>query len=127
VDTAKLKGTLVDFNALEHALDDLESIGSWQIELCKVNDDPFECDAVIIHAVTERADRTDLEREIMERVYRAAEIHPNRVEWHSEAEMRELQGVGRVLKEEKIVDHRPKPGLEPASGRISPSTTPSVK
>jgi hypothetical protein len=117
----------VDFNALEHALDDLEGIGSWQIELCKLNDDPFECDAVVIHAVTDRSDRPALEREIMERVYRAAEIHPNKVEWHSETEMSERQGVGRLLKEEKIVDNRPKAGREPALDKVSGSSTHSVK
>lgn len=116
VDTAKLKGTLVDFNALERALDDLDGIGSWQIELCKVNNDPFECDAVVIHAVTDRTEgRASLERAVMDRVYRAAEIHPNKVEWHSEEEMRDRQGVGRLLKEEKIVDNRPKAGRENAS------------
>ena len=44
LDFAKLKGTLVDFNGLEHALDDLDGLGPWQIELRKHNDDPFECD-----------------------------------------------------------------------------------
>jgi len=128
IDTAKLKGTLVDFNALEHVLDDLEGIGPWQIELCKVNDDPYECDAVVIHSVTGRTEgRAALEREIMDRVYRVAEIHPNKVEWHTEAEMSERQGVGRLLKEEKIVDHRPKAGQEPAPEKVSGSSTHLIK
>ncbi len=126
VDTAKLKGTLVDFNALEHALDDMDGVGAWQIEICKLNDDPFECDTLVIHAVTDRENRGTLEREIKERVYRAAEIHPNRVEWHTEAEMSERQGVGRLLKEEKIVDSRPKAGREPASGKASETPSHSV-
>jgi hypothetical protein len=109
-------------------LDDLEGIGPWQIELCKVNDDPFECDAVVIHAVTGRTDgRAALEREIMDRVYRVAEIHPNKVEWHTEAEMSDRQGVGRLLKEEKIVDHRPKAGQEPAPEKVSGSSTHLIK
>ena len=36
------------------------------------------------------------------------EIHPNRIVFHDADEMRRLQGVGRELKEQKIVDHRPK-------------------
>ncbi len=45
----KLKGTLVDFNELEHLLDDMPHVGSWQIELRKVDDDPHELDEVILH------------------------------------------------------------------------------
>jgi len=40
----KLKGTLVDFNELEHVLDDAPHIGAWQIELRKLRDDPMEID-----------------------------------------------------------------------------------
>ena len=38
----KLKGTLIDFNELEHVLDNFDSIGAWQLELRKANDDPLE-------------------------------------------------------------------------------------
>ena len=37
----KIKGTLVDFNELEHLLDDMQMIGSWQIELRKAHNDPL--------------------------------------------------------------------------------------
>src|SRR5262249_46791369 len=36
----KLKGTLVDFNVLEHLLDDQRGVAAWQIELRKRHDDP---------------------------------------------------------------------------------------
>src|SRR5437899_212877 len=45
----KIKGTLVDFNELEHVLDDAPHIGAWQIELRKRNDDPLELDELILH------------------------------------------------------------------------------
>src|SRR6266511_6250287 len=45
----KIKGTLVDFNQLEHVLDDAENIGAWQLELRKRNDDPLEVDELILH------------------------------------------------------------------------------
>ena len=38
----KIKGTLVDFNELEHVLDDAPHVGAWQVELRKVHDDPLE-------------------------------------------------------------------------------------
>jgi phenylacetate-CoA ligase len=40
--------------------------------------------------------------------HEATEITPNGLHFHSLAEMREQLGIGRLLKEEKIVDHRPK-------------------
>jgi hypothetical protein len=107
----KLKGTLVDFNSLEHVLDDVDGLGPWQIELRKVHDDPFECDEIVVHASAERAaPRDELERTISRRFVEATELRPNRFEWHSAAAMREKHGVGRLLKEEKLVDHRARAG-----------------
>src|SRR5690606_22991386 len=40
----KVKGTLVNFNELENLLDNLEHVGTWQIELRKRNDDPLDVD-----------------------------------------------------------------------------------
>lgn len=110
----KLKGTLVDFNMLEHVLDDIDGIGSWQIELRKANDDPFDQDQLIVHASANQPEkRSSLERAIVSRFIDSAELRPNRIEWHDNSTMSELQGVGRALKEEKLVDHRPvnKPGV----------------
>src|SRR2546430_7444879 len=41
--------SLVDFNQLEHVLDDAEHIGAWQLELRKRNNDPLEVDELILH------------------------------------------------------------------------------
>lgn len=110
----KLKGTLVDFNALEHVLDDIDGIGAWQIELRKRHDDPFESDEIIVHATATRpALRPELERTISRRFAEATEVRPNAVLWHQPEEMRDRQGVGRALKEEKLVDHRPRPEAPP--------------
>ncbi len=104
----KLKGTLVDFNHLEHVLDNLEHIGTWQLELRKRNDDPLECDELILRV--EKLDDTDetLVRHLVDEQFaRALEIHPNRVEFHSVQALKAQQGVGTALKEQRIVDHRP--------------------
>ena len=45
----KIKGTLVDFNQLEHVLDDAPNVGAWQLEIRKFNDDPMELDELILH------------------------------------------------------------------------------
>src|SRR5262249_29198339 len=104
----KLKGTLVDFNELEHVLDDAPHIGAWQIELRKANDDPMDLDEIILHVQKINGDsEEELKRELRERCYSRLEIHPNRIEFHTGEEMRELQGVGTLLKEQKLADHRP--------------------
>lgn len=105
----KIKGTLVDFNELEHVLDDAPQIGAWQVELRKVNDDPLELDEIILHVQKlNGADETQLSRELSARCFTHLEIHPNRIQFHDADDIRRLQGVGTLLKEQKVVDHRPK-------------------
>ena len=112
----KLKGTLVNFNMLEHLLDDQRGIAAWQIELRKHHNDPLETDEVHLHLSAEPGVREDdLELAVTRRFYEATEIRPNELHFHTLAEMREQLGVGRLLKEEKLVDHRPKSNaLQPA-------------
>jgi phenylacetate-CoA ligase len=105
----KIKGTLVDFNELEHLLDDMQMIGSWQIELQKAHNDPLDVDELVLHVSTvDGGDEKSLSREIARCLFERAELHPNRIEFHSDAEMRQLQGVGEKLKEQKVVDRRSK-------------------
>ena len=111
----KLKGTLVDFNHLEHVLDNAEHIGTWQLELRKQHDDPLELDELILHvAKSDMTDDESLRVTIGTRFASETEIHPNRIEFHTEEEMRRLQGVGTLLKEQRVVDHRP--AARPADG-----------
>ncbi|HWL52367.1 MAG TPA: AMP-binding protein [Chthoniobacteraceae bacterium] len=117
----KLKGTLVDFNLLERLLDDTAKVGTWQLELRKRHDDPLETDEIHLHVerldgVDEPAARRELETLFASRT----EIRPNAIHFHDNETMRELQGVGRELKESRIVDHRP-----PANG--TPPATPQPR
>jgi phenylacetate-CoA ligase len=106
----KIKGTLVDFNELEHVLDDCAHVGAWQIELRKKNDDPLELDELILHVAKRNGiAKAQLARELHERFAARAEIHPNQIKFHTPEQMRALQGVGSELKERKLVDHRPAP------------------
>ncbi|MBE2282471.1 MAG: AMP-binding protein [Prosthecobacter sp.] len=105
----KLKGTLVNFNLLEHLLDDQKGIVAWQIELRKRHDDPLDTDEVHLHLTAEPGVReSDLKLAVTRRFHEATEITPNALHFHPLAEMREQLGVGLLLKEEKLVDHRPK-------------------
>ncbi len=104
----KLKGTLVDFNHLEHVLDNVAHVGTWQVELRKRHDDPLEVDELILHV--EKLDDfgdTQLADLLSERFVSELEIHPNRVEFHTAEELRTKQGIGTQLKEQRVVDHRP--------------------
>lgn len=109
----KLKGTLVDFNKLENILDDTEGLGAWQVELRKRNDDPLECDIVLVHAVVMKGDESQLRETIHDRFLSSAEFAPNEIRFHSWDEMRRMQGVGKELKEKKVVDHRPNETKQP--------------
>ena len=112
----KIKGQLVDFNHVEHVLDNVRSIGTWQVELRKRHDDPLEVDELILHVVPESAaNETALREELSRHVAAELEIHPNRIEFHTAEDMRGMQGVGTALKESRLVDHRPKQNAAPAA------------
>jgi phenylacetate-coenzyme A ligase PaaK-like adenylate-forming protein len=109
LDLEKLKGTLVDFNVLEHLLDDQRGVAAWQIELRKHHDDPLECDEVMLHVATDgKANESHLRDILTRRFHEVTEMNPNAIVFHPMNEMRDMLGVGRLLKEEKIADHRPK-------------------
>ena len=107
----KVKGTLVDFNSLEHLLDDEDKIGTWQIELRKVNDDPLELDELVLHVQNANGiDETSLAERLTRTFKTKTGMTPNRIEFHTLESMSERQGVGKELKERRLVDHRPQPG-----------------
>lgn len=104
----KVKGTIVDFNELERALDDLPGLGAWQIELRKANDDPLALDELNVH-ITTTGDTTssNLDHAIRELLHAHFEVTPNQILTHTAEEMRALQKVGVALKEQKVADNRP--------------------
>jgi phenylacetate-coenzyme A ligase PaaK-like adenylate-forming protein len=103
----KIKGTLVNFNELEYLLDDVDEIGTWQLELRKREDDPHELDELVLHVhAVGGTDEAELVKLINRRFVEHTELRVNEVHFHSPGVMRELQGVGRELKEKRVVDHR---------------------
>jgi phenylacetate-coenzyme A ligase PaaK-like adenylate-forming protein len=105
----KLKGTLVDFNHLEHVLDNAEHVASWQLELRKQHDDPLDLDELILHvAKSDDTEDAPLRAKLDAHFAGETEIHPNRIEFHTAGEMRRLHGFGTQLKEQRVVDNRPK-------------------
>jgi phenylacetate-CoA ligase len=108
----KLKGTLVDFNRLEHILDDCDQVATWQLEIRKTDDDPLELDELILHVQKANGASDEAVRILLdERFVAETETHPNRIVFHGEEELRRMQGVGALLKEQRVVDHRPRAGF----------------
>src|SRR6266853_3420966 len=104
----KLKGTLVDFNQLEHVLDNAEHVSTWQLEIRKKHDDPLDLDELVLHVCKSDGVEDDKLREALNAHFaRETELHPNRIELHSIEELRRMQGFGTQLKEQRVVDHRP--------------------
>jgi phenylacetate-CoA ligase len=105
----KVKGTIVDFNELERALDDLPGIGAWQLELRKAHDDPLDLDELNVHITPAGStSASSLEPSVRKLLHARFELSPNKIITHTDAEMRTLQKVGVALKEQKVVDNRPK-------------------
>ncbi len=124
----KVKGTIVDFNELEHALDDVRGLGAWQIELRKAHNDPLDLDEIVLHVV--RMDDTAevaLDRMLRELLQANFELRPNRITFHTSEEMKVLHQVGVALKEQKVIDNRPK-AVTPAPAHVDvrpPNLTPA--
>ena len=73
----------------------------------KRNDDPLESDEIIVHvSPRSEASEEDLSKLITKRFVAATEISPNKIEFHNAKTLRSKQGVGKALKEEKVVDRR---------------------
>lgn len=105
----KLKGTLVDFNSLQHLLDDVVEVEEWQVELRKAHDDPLELDEVILHiAPRNGAESETLKRELASKIYDEIELRPNRIEVHSLDDMLKRVKMETELKEKRVLDNRPK-------------------
>jgi phenylacetate-CoA ligase len=82
-------------------------VGSWQIELRKANDDPMEVDELVLHvSLADGGEESSVSTEIARCLFERAELRANRIVFHTNSEMRRLQGVGEKLKEQKVVDRR---------------------
>lgn len=118
----KVKGTIVDFNELERVLDDIPSLGAWQIELRKAHDDPLDLDELNVHVTAlAGSNPAGLDLAVRSRLHANFELTPNEVVIHTAEEMRTLQKVGVALKEQKVVDNRAQKPASPKPPDVQPS------
>jgi hypothetical protein len=79
-------------------------------------------DELVLHVQkTDAVNSETLTNELNHRLAAHCEVHPNRVLFHTAEEMRDMQGVGVELKEQKLVDHRPKSGAPASSPALNGS------
>lgn len=105
----KLKGTLINFDVLQHILDDSPDVGEWQLEIRKAHDDPLDVDELVLHlALNNGSDVERLKQQIRVRFQREVEMTPNRIEVHSLDDMLRRIKLETSLKEVRILDARPK-------------------
>jgi phenylacetate-coenzyme A ligase PaaK-like adenylate-forming protein len=105
----KLKGTLVNFDTLQHILDDSPEVGEWQLELRKARDDPHDVDELILHIAPDNGANIDrLKDKIRQRFQAEVELTPNRIEVHALDDMLRRIKLETSLKEVRILDARPK-------------------
>ncbi|MCA8962668.1 MAG: phenylacetate--CoA ligase family protein [Planctomycetes bacterium] len=107
----KIKGALVNLNALGDLLNGESTIEEWQIIIRKRNDDPFDTDEMVV--VVAMRNEVDLEPDevqtivaaLQRKVEAGCEIRPA-VEVVSRADLLERLGMETQLKELRVVDLR---------------------
>ncbi|MFN0058264.1 MAG: phenylacetate--CoA ligase family protein [Planctomycetota bacterium] len=124
----KIKGALVNLNAMVDLLNGHAGIDEWQLVIRKRNNDPFEIDELALAlalAAGHAEDRVvaDIEKQLVSNF----ELRPSVVEVLPRAELLRRTGMETQLKENRILDLRepaPKPAAPPsAAAAVTVATT----
>lgn len=104
----KVKGELVNLNAFYPVLSGIKDVDEWQLEISKLNNDPYEVDEMVLYiAPKPKVDFEALSRDINRRVLSETGITPRIVQKNLN-EVLQMVGMESELKEKRIVDKRPK-------------------
>jgi len=104
----KLKGTLVDLNALYPLLSGHPGVQEWQLVIRKRNDDPYDLDEFYLYVAPmegfkEKALKSELEGLIRDEL----EVTPSKITFQGLDKLLERLGMETRTKELRIVDQRP--------------------
>ena len=106
-DVRKVKGVLLDFNELFGWFAARREIDEWQLEIGKVNDDPFQLDELRLKvALSDGVDKARFEKEIGEAARIAFEMKFDKFFYYTQSDLAEILGMDRLPKEARIVDKR---------------------
>ena len=104
----KVKGELVNLNAFYPVLSGIKDVDEWQLEISKVNNDPYEVDEMVLYIASKpKVDFEALSRDINRKVLSETGITPKIVQKNLN-EVLQMIGMESELKEKRIVDKRPK-------------------
>lgn len=105
----KVKGTLVNLNAIADILNSHAVVDEWQLVIAKKNDDPFDVDELrLVLALTPGKDGNP-ERameEVGQQLLKGVELRPSHTEILPRDEILQRIGMETQLKENRIVDLR---------------------
>jgi len=75
-----------------------------------MNNDPHDLDELVLHVQkTDDADDRQLTRDLNDRIHSRTELHPNRLSSTTMRRCASCRASALLMKEQKIVDHRPAP------------------
>lgn len=106
---SKVKGTLINFNILEHLLDDTDEIDEWQIEIIKKNNDPYEVDELVLYvSLLKDVNKEAFKERLNQEAISGSEISFNKIIFASGKEIQDRIEIESAVKAKKIIDKRPK-------------------
>jgi phenylacetate-CoA ligase len=109
----KVKGTLVDLNALYPMLSGHKDVLEWQLEIRKHNDDPYDLDELILHiSPSEGISKKYLEKDLGELLQREIEVAPTKIVFHSLPRLLQRLGLETRGRERRFIDLRPQTSQE---------------
>ncbi len=104
----KVKGTLVDLNALYPILSGHPGVQEWQLVIDKRNNDPFDLDEIYLYVTPmEGFKERALKQELEEIIQRELEVTPTKITFQSLDKLLDRLGMDTHAKELRIVDQRP--------------------
>jgi phenylacetate-coenzyme A ligase PaaK-like adenylate-forming protein len=127
VSLTKVKGTLIDLNALALVMASMKEIEEWQIELRKRGGDPFGLDEVVVYVAPRAGAAAGLDRLLRDRLVAETEVAPNEVVQLTLPEMLARLGMETELKEKRILDSRPAASAAPATAAPAASAEPAAR
>lgn len=104
----KVKGELVNLNQFYPLLSGLPEIEEWQVEIRKLNNDPYDIDEIVIYLAVKNGVnfpeyKEKVSRLVHNEVFISAEIVEKKL-----PELLQMLGMETELKEKRIIDKRPK-------------------
>ena len=104
---SKIKGSLVNLNALEHILDGDENINEWQIEIAKKDDDQYEVDVLILYVnLLKGVNKEKFQKTLNEKVFATADVSFNKIVFVDKDEILKRIKIEYEVKAKKIIDKR---------------------